>query len=341
MTTSTFAPAAYSTFQCSMMRDVIAQYPGTSTAQRYEEMLKEQFGTTDGEGVNEQRFEVDEPAKRRSGGGSNMVKPGQPGRHASEAQMLRIGRELAKRDLTKVQFGLFSLIKSYEAGTIGPKDAHELIDWLGGQDLKEGAPVRGATEKQVANVAKWGPAKLVDAETEAVIAKALAGEFVSFDEAHRALDIIFDKTTPRKDATPAAKVNAKVEAALVEGSPEVIYDGVYTVTYADGTYKTLKLRTQKADARFRPGVQLVKYLSGPDNTNDYTGFGEVHGGTVKIWKKFADNEGLAKACKVMLGAKDAEQGATFEVSVSCFRCGRPLTVPASMHDGYGPDCINM
>lgn len=116
-------------------------------------------------------------------------------------------------------------------------------------------------------------------------------------------------------------------------------DGRYTVSFADGTYKTLRVQTQDADADFMPGLPLLSYLSGASNDSDYTRFGHVaEDGSVRIWKKHNDNEVLREAVKVLIGSPQAAALAYAEQSGCCARCGRTLTVPASIHAGFGPDC---
>lgn len=116
-------------------------------------------------------------------------------------------------------------------------------------------------------------------------------------------------------------------------------DGRYTVSFGDGSYKTLRVQTQALDADFMAGRTLLAYLSGASNDSDYTRFGHVtDDGSVVIWKKHRDNETLREAVKVLIGSPQAAALAYAEQSGCCARCGRTLTVPASLNMGYGPEC---
>lgn len=116
-------------------------------------------------------------------------------------------------------------------------------------------------------------------------------------------------------------------------------DGRYTVSFGDGSYKTLRVQTQGLDADFMAGRTLLAYLSGASNDSDYTRFAHVtDDGSVVVWKKHRDNETLREAVKVLIGSPQAAALAYAEQSGCCARCGRTLTVPASLNMGYGPEC---
>jgi hypothetical protein len=113
---------------------------------------------------------------------------------------------------------------------------------------------------------------------------------------------------------------------------EPVYDGVYTVE-TPGGHRTLQLRTQGPKESFAPGKQIASFLSGPDNERDYTGFAFVEGGRAKVWKKHKANVALLRDLETLLS--DPSGALTM---AHCFRCHRPLTVPASVHAGLGPEC---
>jgi hypothetical protein len=116
-------------------------------------------------------------------------------------------------------------------------------------------------------------------------------------------------------------------------------DGRYTVTFADGTYKTLRVRTQDEDADFMPGRAILGYLSGANNDSDYTQFAHVdETGTIRVWSKHRENTALREAVKVLIDSPQASALAYAEQSGCCARCGRTLTVPSSLHAGFGPEC---
>lgn len=132
--------------------------------------------------------------------------------------------------------------------------------------------------------------------------------------------------------------------------PITISNGFLTVTNeSSGGHRTFRVRTQKEDSKFAPGMRVVALLIGPNNTADYQGFGFVlDNGWISLWKRnrTPQYEGLAKA--VRLASKALENGkdtfqtpkATYSVRLSkrCLRCNRTLTTPESLKRGYGPDC---
>lgn len=121
-------------------------------------------------------------------------------------------------------------------------------------------------------------------------------------------------------------------------TPFSVPDGRYTVEWED-KYVTIRVVTQDEFDDFMPGVTLLKYLSGPNNSRDYTGFANVNErGEVRIWKKHQDNKRLTEAVKVLMGNPKAASQAYAMESKTCSRCGHDLTVPASLHAGLGPEC---
>lgn len=119
------------------------------------------------------------------------------------------------------------------------------------------------------------------------------------------------------------------EQTVIHGA--VLYDGVYTLDLGDH-HRTFRLRTQSLEDDFMPGVQIIQYLSGSDNEHDYTSFGHVKNNRLTVWKRFRDSDLEKDAVRFMLDPSAAE------AAVHCYRCGRELTVPASIHNGLGPEC---
>lgn len=133
------------------------------------------------------------------------------------------------------------------------------------------------------------------------------------------------------------------QPSLVEITPEeikpVVPAGRYTVSFGDGTHRTIRVRVQDADASFMPGQAVLSYLAGANNDSDYISFGHFKpSGEVVIWKKHRDNVSLNEAVRVLLGDPKASALAYAEQSGNCARCGRTLTVPTSIHQGFGPEC---
>lgn len=115
-------------------------------------------------------------------------------------------------------------------------------------------------------------------------------------------------------------------------------EGIFTVVTDEG-HTTIRVTRQSADDDFMPGRQLVAYLSGPDNTRDYTRFGHVLlDGSVKVWARHQASEHLRVAVRVLLGDPSAARLAYAMESSRCSLCNRVLTVPASVHAGLGPEC---
>lgn len=147
----------------------------------------------------------------------------------------------------------------------------------------------------------------------------------------------------RGEATDAA------ERAMRRAAP----DGIYTVEY-DGwlkshaggrEYRVLKLETQPLDANFAPGEQVIYFQTGADNENDYAGFGFLKpDARVISWKKWREAaegrfvEEIEHAVSALIGDPKAAGLAYARQSGNCWRCGRTLTVPASLNAGLGPVC---
>lgn len=123
--------------------------------------------------------------------------------------------------------------------------------------------------------------------------------------------------------------------------------GTFTVVDGD-EYETIRIKagTGNFDGKF-----IASYLSGSDNESDYTGFAFIGtDGSVNVWRKFKTPEGKispAMAPKVLavsvvlFGGADNARELYAMRSGKCSRCGRKLTVPASLHRGMGPDCAGM
>lgn len=139
-----------------------------------------------------------------------------------------------------------------------------------------------------------------------------------------------------------ASCPSNISAAQYEDevAPHAPWDGLYTIEDPRSgiDHRTFRLRTQEADADFAPGKQVIAYLSGPDNEKDYTGFGFIDqnafGYFVRVWSRHRDNLGVQRDAEQLL--KDADN---FLTDAKCIRCHRTLTVPASVHQGYGPECV--
>lgn len=140
----------------------------------------------------------------------------------------------------------------------------------------------------------------------------------------------------REQAAKERAVDLPREQVSAEGVQ--VPDGTYSVKFADGSHRTLKVKTNKPDARFAPGETVVSYLDGPDNWSNYTGFGFLTAGRLNVWKRFQADSTLVEAVKVLIADPKAAAGAYGIESGRCGLCGRQLTVPESIEAGIGPVC---
>lgn len=138
------------------------------------------------------------------------------------------------------------------------------------------------------------------------------------------------------------------------------FDGYYTVISPKqgAPHRTLRIRTQKADAKFAPGSQLIGLLTGSDNTSSYTSFaaigplnerqrseGLIGPDDLNPWREHKGTD-TAKIGQVLLslllqdrlGQNLSKLGYTVELSKRCSRCFRVLTHPTSLETGIGPEC---
>ncbi len=157
--------------------------------------------------------------------------------------------------------------------------------------------------------------------------------------------IYWVKGSPAVHMECPAKVNRANSQTQAQGrmaktgrvNPKV-QNGIYTVEF-DGTYRTIRI-SDCDFGEFAEGTQVAEFLRGQDNESDYAGFAFVQGSTFKVWSRFADAAELIKALDSLLQADDAgSYGEAYaRRSGRCWRCGRTLTVPSSLHRGLGPDC---
>lgn len=121
-------------------------------------------------------------------------------------------------------------------------------------------------------------------------------------------------------------------------------DGTYTLAYKDGSHFTFKIETVTKGQLV--GKRIISYLAGSDNTHDFYGFAFLNDGNVCVWKKFRGGklDERARHLEILFNMPERLEAAGLEYAVRsgrCRRCNRKLTVPASIHRGYGPDCAEM
>lgn len=122
----------------------------------------------------------------------------------------------------------------------------------------------------------------------------------------------------------------------------VVPNGTYTVVLDPDTMGhggdrvTLRVRDFKNGS-----AKVVKVRFG----NEYVGFATADANGIRTWRSARGNFGPAnlarfeRAASALFTDKWPSYGYEYALeSKCCFRCGRELTVPASIHRGLGPDC---
>lgn len=105
---------------------------------------------------------------------------------------------------------------------------------------------------------------------------------------------------------------------------------------------TYKVLIDKAETSLR-----VYLLSGPDNTANYKRIGEIvyenYMPTFKanVYTRGTDATDVFDVIFLNLSIKLDMPGVEFWHSGRCCRCGRILTVPESIENGIGPECITL
>ena len=111
-----------------------------------------------------------------------------------------------------------------------------------------------------------------------------------------------------------------------------------------GNHRTIRIKTQKADANFAPGERIAYLLNGHNNENDYLPFAFVKpNGRVIVWHKHRGTPGNPSQydkLAVMIAYPDhyQELGIVYHFAAKCRRCNRKLTTPESISSGIGPVC---
>lgn len=113
--------------------------------------------------------------------------------------------------------------------------------------------------------------------------------------------------------------------------------GIFTVVLGEGVRRTIKF-ADPGTGKYA-GKTCVYLLTGPENTTNYERIGVEAEGGVKLWRT---SDEARNAVRVLVGADDATLAASGEryalAAERCCRCGRVLTVPASINRGLGPEC---
>lgn len=122
---------------------------------------------------------------------------------------------------------------------------------------------------------------------------------------------------------------------------------LFTVETPESHY-TFKVTKKEATEQYSEAF-FVQMLTGPENTSDYTYIGMLNpnSGEVRLTKKskmtketFAFRLLNRMLNRVWQDAHEDYQKHGYDIrhSGKCGKCGRTLTVPASLDSGIGPEC---
>lgn len=122
--------------------------------------------------------------------------------------------------------------------------------------------------------------------------------------------------------------------------------GTYTVCLNgdENDRVTIRIKTHWEEDAASRGELVATYLMGPENESDYQGFAFIRDGRAFPWAKYRrhDNSRLTIALEYLIHMDPSDRataGYTWAIeSGRCYRCGRELTVPASIRRGLGPHC---
>jgi hypothetical protein len=133
-----------------------------------------------------------------------------------------------------------------------------------------------------------------------------------------------------------------VPAAPALPSPmSQVCNGFFTITFPDGSHRTLRIRTKKLTAKFAPGQRVLGLLVGPENESDYLDFSFVDERGPHVWQKHRGTERERLAALLWRLATGGDvAGHTLSISKRCMVCNRVLTTPESVAAGVGPTCVD-
>jgi hypothetical protein len=120
---------------------------------------------------------------------------------------------------------------------------------------------------------------------------------------------------------------------------------VTLVSAATGVRYTYRVRANPDDSPEDPRRRFyVDLLHGPDNTSDYRYLGMIRSddffvtAATRHMEQAAFTKGFKHFYRNISVAKRIQPGLEVWHSSRCGRCGRALTVPASVASGLGPEC---
>jgi Family of unknown function (DUF6011) len=152
-------------------------------------------------------------------------------------------------------------------------------------------------------------------------------------------------STPQQPRTAPVKTPQEFtdsDRATTVVAPMLPPNATYTVAIG-AQYRTLKIEDCPDKFNQAAGTRMISFLSGPDNETNFTGCAFLFDdGHMAMWKRFRSDSFLRETILVLLASGDEKRLEAAEAyamkSGRCARCARKLTVPASLHRGFGPDC---
>lgn len=128
-------------------------------------------------------------------------------------------------------------------------------------------------------------------------------------------------------------------------------EATFTIASPDGKHRTYRVEHVAGTDRW-PEAYFVKTLVGPDNTSDYAYLGKLDTftGQVSTTSKSKSWEGTMRLrllnrvlARIWCADHAAYEKHGYKVHHmgKCGRCGRALTVPASIESGIGPECAKI
>ena len=122
------------------------------------------------------------------------------------------------------------------------------------------------------------------------------------------------------------------------------HNGCVTIENTEtGGWRTFEVKTFKDDddQEWRAGKRVISLLTGSDNTHDFTPFGFVVGGEVRVFRKRRGelpNKSAFEIFAVMVAHPERYPNCEYLYEGACRRCNRRLTTPESLSFGMGSSC---
>lgn len=119
-----------------------------------------------------------------------------------------------------------------------------------------------------------------------------------------------------------------------------IANGFYTIQFRDGSRKTFRVHTGKADSRFAPGKRIVSLLIGPEKSADYEGVAFLTRDGIVAWKRFKGTRTNVHLDMLwdMMNGDCVMDGCELVVDKRCNACNRKLKDAESVKRNFGPSC---